>query len=77
MWIVKRHVMRLARRLHEDERGAEQIGTVLTLGLVAIPLILLMVVFGGDLIELVDEWATDLFSDAEEVHDSVPDSLRQ
>ena len=53
------NVLRVARSrlagLHHDEQGDEGVNKILIIALVAIPLIIVMVVFGGD----IADWFND------------------
>lgn len=48
----------MSKRVHADERGDVPVGTLLVIGLIVIPLVLALTVFGNDLTTwLSEQWA--------------------
>lgn len=65
-------VMRLLRRLHADERGAEGLEKLLIIAAIVIPLLGLLLVFRNSITEWVTGGWEDIRGEADDYDPSVP-----
>jgi hypothetical protein len=58
--------LKLLRGLDEDERGDIPVGTILIVGVIVIPLVLILAVWGDKIVKYVDKKITDLIEGGKE-----------
>lgn len=51
------------KRFLRDERGATMLEAVLYIGLISLPLVTFLILFGTDLVEWIQEVAPDIFDE--------------
>lgn len=66
------HAKRVARRLHEDEGGAEALEKLLIIAAIVLPLLALLIVFRGSISEWVKGGWNSVKGDAQNYDPNLP-----